>query len=110
MTEKEMRRLSRAELLELLVMQINLNKTLKAELENAKEQLENRRVQLEEAGSIAEASLRLNDVFQAAQNAADQYLENIKRMQDDWERCCSSVMDKTEKETQKQLWGDQWEK
>lgn len=32
----------------------------------------------QEAGSIAEAALRLNKVFEAAQQAADQYLENIR--------------------------------
>ena len=32
----------------------------------------------QEAGSIAEASLKLNKVFEAAQQAADQYLENIR--------------------------------
>ena len=33
----------------------------------------------EEAGSIAEAALRINRVFEAAQEAADQYLENIRQ-------------------------------
>ena len=35
---------------------------------------------LENSGSIAEAALKLNDVFQAAQLAADQYLENVKQL------------------------------
>lgn len=37
-----------------------------------------RRIELDEAGSIAMAALRLNGVFEAAQQAADQYLYNIK--------------------------------
>lgn len=37
---------------------------------------------LEEAGSIAEAALKLNGVFEAAQKAADQYVYNVKRLQD----------------------------
>lgn len=35
-----------------------------------------------EAGSIAEAALRINKVFEAAQQAADQYLENIRQHAD----------------------------
>ena len=37
-------------------------------------------VELEEAGSIAEAALRINGVFEAAQRAAEQYLMNVKRL------------------------------
>lgn len=41
----------------------------------------NRRIEVKKAGSIAEASLKLNDVFETAQRAADQYLYNIRQMQ-----------------------------
>ena len=33
----------------------------------------------EQAGSLAEAALKLNQVFEAAQAAADQYLYNVRR-------------------------------
>ena len=42
-----------------------------------------RRIELEKAGSIAEASLRLNGVFEAAQKAADQYLENLRQLSEE---------------------------
>ena len=35
--------------------------------------------QIEEAGSIAEAALKLNKVFEAAQKAADQYIYNLRQ-------------------------------
>lgn len=38
-----------------------------------------RRIELEEAGNIAEAALKLNKVFEAAQKAADQYLYNLRQ-------------------------------
>lgn len=78
MTEKELRRLSRMDLLEMLLEQSRENERLQAELETVKKQLEDRRIMEQEAGSIAEAALRLNKVFEAAQQAADQYLENIR--------------------------------
>ena len=52
---------------------------LQQELAEARQQLEERRIMTEEAGSIAEAALRINRVFEAAQAAADQYLENIRQ-------------------------------
>ena len=36
---------------------------------------------INEAGSIAEASLKLNKIFETAQAVADQYIDNIKRLE-----------------------------
>lgn len=46
------------------------------------EQRDKREIQLAEAGSIAEAALRLNGIFEAAQKAADQYLYNIELLKE----------------------------
>ena len=78
MTEKELRRLSRMDLLEMLLEQSREVERLQKELETVNNQLSDRRIMEQEAGSIAEASLKLNKVFEAAQQAADQYLENIR--------------------------------
>lgn len=78
MTEKELRRLSRTDLLEMLLEQSKEVQRLQQELEETKQKLEDRRLMEKEAGSIAEAALRINKVFEAAQQAADQYLENIR--------------------------------
>lgn len=80
MTEKELRRLSRRELLEMLIVQTTENERLKEELQQARKELSGRQLIQERAGSMAEASLRLNGVFEAADRAAWQYLENIRRM------------------------------
>lgn len=79
-TDRELRRLSRADLLELLVAESRENERLKAELEKANRRLESREIKLQESGSIAEAALKLNGVFEAAERAAQQYLENIYRL------------------------------
>ena len=78
MTEKELRRLSRTDLLEMLLEQSKEVQRLQQELEETKQKLEDRRLMEQEAGSVAEAALRINKVFEAAQQAADQYLENIR--------------------------------
>lgn len=76
MTQKELKKLSRTQLLEMLLLQTEKAEQLEKELEDTKSLLADRKLQLERVGSIAEAALDLNGVFKAAQDAADQYLEN----------------------------------
>ena len=82
MTDKELKRLSRAELLEMLIAQSKRADELQEKLEKAEAELNSRQLKVDEAGSIAEASLRLNGVFEAAQAARAQYLENIRMLKD----------------------------
>ncbi len=79
MTDKEIRKLNRLELLELMVSISEENETLRRKVESLQTQLDEREIDIESAGSIAEASLELAGVFEAAQDAADRYLENIKK-------------------------------
>lgn len=56
MTDKELRRLSRSELLEMLIAQPEENSQLKIRLEQAEAQLRDRRIEIDKAGSLAEAA------------------------------------------------------
>ena len=78
MTDKELRKLSRAELIDILFELQTQNENLTAENRELAAQLESRQLQITEAGSIAEAALRLNGVFEAALAAADQYVRCTK--------------------------------
>ena len=80
MTDKELRKLSRMELLELLLAESRENERLRARLKSAEEKLDSRVIDIENSGSLAEAALRLNHVFEAADKAARQYVENVRRM------------------------------
>ena len=88
MTEKELRKLNRAELLELLLELSRENEALQAQLKQTEAALSDRRLQMEEAGSIAEAALRLNGIFEAAQKAADQYLSSVSERTARQEEIC----------------------
>lgn len=79
MTQKELRKLNRYQLLELLVMQTEQNQQLQQQVEQLQAQLQERHLQMEHLGSIAEASLHLQGVFEAAQKAADEYLDAARR-------------------------------
>ncbi len=79
MTEKELKRLTRRELLEMLIEQSKENYRLKSAFENTEAMLNDRTVKIERSGTLAEASLVLNGVFDAADKAAEQYLQNVKQ-------------------------------
>ena len=81
MTEKELRSLSKLELLELLRQQELEIGQLTADKEESDRMLVERRVSIEQAGSLADASLALSGVMRAAQDAADVYLDNIKTLE-----------------------------
>lgn len=76
MTDKELRRLSRKELLQMLLIQSRELNELREKYSAAQAALNERSIKLENAGSIAEAALRLNGVFEAADAACRQYTEN----------------------------------
>ena len=78
MTDRELRRLSRAELLELLLAQSREIDRLKAKVEELSGQLEDKEIIMRESGSIAEAALRLNHIFEDAQKAVDQYVYSMR--------------------------------
>ena len=80
MTEKELQKLNRAELLELFLEQCRRNETLEKELAEVKAQPAEKNLKIEKAGSLAEASLALTNVFEEAQKAADLYLENVRQL------------------------------
>lgn len=77
---KELKRMSRSELLELLINQIEENEKLTLELEECRRKLEHRDIALHNAGSIAEAALKLNSIFEAADEAAMQYVDSVRMM------------------------------
>lgn len=78
MTEASLKNLTRKQLLELLLKQTERADALQAELDEVKRQLQDRTLMEAESGSLAEAALRLNGVFEAADAAAAQYLENLR--------------------------------
>ena len=75
--DKELKRMSRKDLLEILISQMEENERLNAELEELRELVNVRKIVAGSTGTLAEAALKLNGVFEAADAAARQYLENV---------------------------------
>ena len=96
MTDQELRKLSRNDLLELLIDQAKEIDRLREELNAANQKLNDRKIAIDKAGSIAEAALQLNGVFTAAQEACAQYMVNIT----DIYQQQAALRSKMERETQ----------
>ena len=82
MTDKEFKRLGRAQLLDIiyqLQLQVDELTEKNKRLELA---LEDRRLRIDNAGSLAAAALEINDFFSNAQVAAEQYLNEIKALRE----------------------------
>ena len=76
--KKSTKRMSRKDLLELLVIQSEKIDELESELKRVNDLLNDKEIKISKAGSIAEAALQLNGVFEAAEKAVGQYLDNVK--------------------------------
>ena len=79
MTEKELKKLNRYQLLELLIIQTERADKLQVALEESERRLNEQEINISALGSIAEASLHLKGVFQTAQDAADTYINAAKK-------------------------------
>lgn len=80
MTDKEFKRLSRSQLIDIIYKLQLKQDELVAENETLRKKLDDKRLRISEAGSIAEAALEINNCFRDAQNAADQYLAEIREV------------------------------
>lgn len=98
MTEKELKRLSRAELLELLLLQTRETERAQARVQQMEEALSRRQMKVQEAGDLAHAVLAVNGVMETAQRAANQYLDNIKQMHSDTKERCAEIIEKARQE------------
>ena len=78
MTDKEVKRLSRSQLIEIIYQLQIREEELTDKNRRLEKELRSKRIRMENAGNIAEAALELNDVFRSAQNAAAQYLSEIQ--------------------------------
>ncbi len=78
MPDRELRRMRRTELVEIILALKQTEDRLRAENAALSDQLQERQIHIENAGSIAQAALELNRVFEAAQAAADEYVASVR--------------------------------
>lgn len=89
MTDKELRKLKRADLLSIMLEQSREIEQLRQKLSAAEASLRDKTIKIEQAGSIADASLQLSGVFEAAQLACQQYTQNIAQLSQKQDAICA---------------------
>ena len=82
MTDKEVKRLTRSQLIEIIYQLQLKQEELITDNEKLAKALEDKRILLEDAGNIANAALAIHNVMQAAQDAATHYLEEMQARAD----------------------------
>ena len=98
MTDKEFKRLTRPQLIEIIYqLQLQVDE-LSLKNHSLEAQLEDRRLRVEKAGNIAYAALEINDCFRNAQKAADQFLDEIKALRQDTEAQRQKILEEAREE------------
>ena len=98
MTDKEFKRLSRSELIDIIYqfqLQVDELTEQNKELERV---LKDKRLRLSNAGNIAEAALEINNCFRNAQDAAEQYLNEIRAIREETEKERLMILEKAKSE------------
>lgn len=97
MAEKEFRKYNKRDLLDVIYhLKIN-EEQLQKEVASLKAELEDKRIRLSSAGSIADAASAITNVFSAAQQTADLYLNEISCMREEMEKERASIIEEAEK-------------
>ncbi|MCD8088385.1 MAG: hypothetical protein LUE22_07350 [Oscillospiraceae bacterium] len=91
MADKELRKMNRTELIEIIYALQQNERTLRTENEKLRRELDDKLLRMESAGSIAEAALSLNRVFEDAEAAAKQYLDSLRYVDENVEKILSEA-------------------
>ncbi|MBO4493478.1 MAG: hypothetical protein J5724_03715 [Ruminococcus sp.] len=78
MTDKEFKRLKRSDLIYIIYEYQKKQEELIKENEELREKLKEKELKISSAGSLAEVAAKLNGLFEAAQQTADDYLSQLE--------------------------------
>ena len=103
MTDKEFKRLNRAQLIDIIYQFQMKVDTLTEQNQELERELADKRLRLNNAGNIADAALEINDCFRSAQNAAEQYLNEIKAIREETEAQRHRILSETQEQRERIL-------
>ena len=103
MVSKEMRRLSRRELVDVIYQLKKNEEQLREELTALQESVDEKRIRIATAGSIAEAAMDITQIFHAAQSTADLYLQEISLRKEETEAECERILQEAREQAEAML-------
>jgi len=93
MVSKELRKLSRRELIDIIYQMKKNEQQMQEEITSLQKALQEKRIRISKAGSIADAAVSVTNVFSAAQKAADLYLQEISCLKEETEKECAKKIE-----------------
>lgn len=99
----EIKKMSKKELREHLAAEQAKNRELTEEIEDLRyraDKAEKEEIMINDAGTLAEASLMLSGIFSAADDAAGKYVENVKRLNNRQEAICAARDESSRKQAE----------
>lgn len=103
MTDRQLRKASRSDLLKLLLEEKKINEALHEQIQQMQLRLDNRQLYMNQAGSLAEAALKLSGIFDAAESACQYYTENIRALSGRQEEICRKMEQETREKCDRML-------
>ena len=103
MTDRQLRKLNRTDLLKLLLEEKKESEALRKQLQEMQLQLECKQLNLNHSGSLAEAALKLSGIFEAAETACQYYTENIRNLSGRQEEICRKMEQETREKCDRML-------
>lgn len=100
MIKKELKRLSRRELVDIIYQMKKNEQEMQEEIATLQASLQDKRIRISAAGSIAEAAAGITQVLSTAQTTADLYLNEIACMKADAEQECAKMLEDARKQVQ----------
>lgn len=103
MTDRQLRKASRTDLLKLLLEQRKENEALQQEILQMQQLLQQRQITIDQSGTLAEAALKLSGIFDAAETACQYYTENIRSLSGRQEEICRTMERETREKCDRML-------
>ena len=103
MTDHQLRKASRVDLLKLLLEERKEKEQLQQQLSQIQEELGQRQIMIDQSGTLAEAALKLSGIFDAAESACRYYTENIRSLSGRQEEICRKMERETREKCDRML-------
>ena len=100
MISKELKKLNRRELVDVIYQLKKNEEQMQAQIAALEAELQEQRIRVSVAGSIAEAAKDITGIFSVAQATADLYLREIASMKADTQRECDKMIEEAEKKAE----------
>lgn len=100
---QDLSKLNRKELLEILVIQSEKIDELESTLKEKEKELKNRNIVYENSGSLADACIEINKLFETANKVKEQYEDSIKNKEKELDKNNKALLKEIDKEVKLQV-------